>query len=225
MGVLAWIVVPRLRDQLAGRDPFIEALVICFTAGLIWELVLVLILIGRELGGLGWSRVRDGLWLRAPRDPKTGRVGGKVWWWVLPFVVLSGLVNSLPIDPTGPAPRDLPNLLDTDRAEDFFSGAWGWFGLLVAVALLAPVVGGTALSGATAAANARRLRKARFRRERGPVRGLPRAPAVEHSGQPDRRHRQSGLSRAALPNHVDGLITHTVPSFVIIGVVLSLVLK
>jgi membrane protease YdiL (CAAX protease family) len=140
MGVLAWIVVPWLRDQLVGRDPFIEALLICFTAGLIWELVLVLILIGRELGGLGWSRVRDGLWLRAPRDPKTGRVGGKVWWWVLPFVVLSGLVNSLPIDPTGPAPRDLPNLLDTDRAEDFFSGAWGWFGLLVAVALLAPVV-------------------------------------------------------------------------------------
>ena len=52
--------------------------------------------------------VRDALWLRAPRDPKSGRAGGKVWWWVLPFTVLSVAVNALPIDPPGPMPRDLP---------------------------------------------------------------------------------------------------------------------
>src|SRR5881392_2718629 len=79
MGVLAWIVAPWLRDQLEGRDPFAEALLICLTVGLIWQFVLVLILIRRELGGLEWSRVREALWLRAPRDPKSGRVGGKVW--------------------------------------------------------------------------------------------------------------------------------------------------
>jgi hypothetical protein len=42
--------------------------------------VLVLILLRRELGSLEWLRVRDALWLRPPRDPKTGGV----WWWVLP---------------------------------------------------------------------------------------------------------------------------------------------
>ena len=140
MGLLAWIVAPWLRDQLGGRDPFIEAILICLTAGLLWELALVLILLRRELGGLAWSRVRDALWLRAPRDPKTRRVGGKVWLWALPFVVLSAAVNALPIDPVGPMPRDLPKLIDTDRAEHFFTGNWGWFGMLVAVALLAPVV-------------------------------------------------------------------------------------
>src|SRR5215207_11689767 len=88
MGALAWIVAPWLRDQLGGRDPFIEALLICLTAGLIWQFALVLILIRQELGGLRWSRVRDALWLRAPRDPKTGRVGGRVWWW-------AGLLSSL----------------------------------------------------------------------------------------------------------------------------------
>ena len=50
MGVLAWIVAPWLRDQLGGDDPFAEALLICITAGLIWQFVLVLILIRRELG-------------------------------------------------------------------------------------------------------------------------------------------------------------------------------
>ena len=29
MGVLAWIVAPLLRDQLGGRDPLAEALLIC----------------------------------------------------------------------------------------------------------------------------------------------------------------------------------------------------
>jgi CAAX protease family protein len=139
MGVLAWIVAPWLRDQLGGRDPFIESLLICLTAGLVWVLALVLILLRREIGGLQWSRVRDALWLRAPRDPKTGRRGGKVWWWALPFIVLSGLVNALPIDPIGPMPRDLPKLLDLDRAQHFFQGNWGWFGMLVAVVLLAPI--------------------------------------------------------------------------------------
>ena len=140
MGLLAWVVAPWLSDRLGGRDPLIEALLICFTAGLLWMLALVLILLRRELGGLAWPRVRDALWLRAPRDPKTSRVGGRVWLWALPFVVLSAAVNALPIDPVGPMPRDLPKLIDTDRAEHFFAGNWGWFGMLVAVALLAPVV-------------------------------------------------------------------------------------
>ena len=63
MGVLAWIVAPWLRDQLGGDDPFAEALLICITAGLIWQFVLVLILIRREPVSR-WSRVREALWLR-----------------------------------------------------------------------------------------------------------------------------------------------------------------
>src|SRR5215217_7118345 len=58
MGLLAWIVAPWLRDQLGGRDPFAEALLISLTAGLVWQFVLVVILVRQELGGLQWSRVR-----------------------------------------------------------------------------------------------------------------------------------------------------------------------
>ncbi|MGZ6587674.1 MAG: hypothetical protein ACXVHX_25635 [Solirubrobacteraceae bacterium] len=74
MGVLAWVVAPLLRDQLGGRDPLAEALLICLTAGLIWQFVLTLILVRRELGGLRWSRVRLALWLQPPRDPKCTRL-------------------------------------------------------------------------------------------------------------------------------------------------------
>src|ERR671910_1429998 len=99
MGVLAWIVAPWLRDQLGGDEPLAQALLICLTAGLVWQFVLVLILVRRELGGLQWSRVRDALWLRPPRDPKTGRVGGSVWWWALLFVLLVAVWSTVPSIP------------------------------------------------------------------------------------------------------------------------------
>src|SRR3712207_3348783 len=109
MGVLAWIAAPLLRDQLEGQDPFAQALLICITAGLIWQFVLVLILVRLEVGTLRWSRVREVLWLRKPRDPKTDRTGGRVWLWALLFIFLIALWQLVPAVP-GPSPRDF-----TDR--------------------------------------------------------------------------------------------------------------
>jgi uncharacterized protein len=140
MGVLAWIVAPWLRDQLGGDEPLAQALLICLTAGLIWQFVLVLIMIRRELGGLEWSRVREALWLRPPRDPKTGRVGGPVWLWALLFVVLFAIWQFVPEIP-GPSVRDLGEFLDSDRGEDFFRGAWGWFAVVVVLAVFNTVLG------------------------------------------------------------------------------------
>src|SRR5215218_7284966 len=140
MGVLAWIVAPWLRDQLGGDEPLAQALLICLTAGLVWQFVLVLILARRELGGLQWSRLRDALWLRPPRDPKTGRVGGRVWWWVLLFVVLFAIWGLVPAIP-GPSVRDFADFLDSDRGEDFFCGAWGWFAVVVVLTVFNTVLG------------------------------------------------------------------------------------
>ena len=142
MGILAWIIAPLLEDQLGGDgdEPLFKALLICLTIGLVWQFVLVLILIRRELGGLQWSRVRDALWLRAPRDPKSGRVGGRVWWWLLPFIVLLALEELIPGIP-GPTARDFAEFVSTDSGEDFFHGAWGWFALVVVLAIFNTVLG------------------------------------------------------------------------------------
>lgn len=140
MTVLAWVITPWLSHYLGGPAPLGGALLICLNAGLIWILVLTLILVRREQGSLAWPHVRDALWLRSPRDPKSRRAGGKTWWWVLPFVVLAAVIELLPIDPTGPMPRDLPKFIDTSQAQQFFHGAWGWFALAALVALLSPVV-------------------------------------------------------------------------------------
>jgi uncharacterized protein len=140
MGVLAWIVAPWLSDRLGGEEPLFKALLILLTAGLVWQFVLVLILLRRELGSLEWPQVRDALWLRPPRDPKTGRVGGKVWWWVLLFVALFAVWAMVPAI-AGPSARDFADFVDGDRGEDFFSGAWGWFAVVVVLVVFNTVLG------------------------------------------------------------------------------------
>jgi membrane protease YdiL (CAAX protease family) len=140
MGVLAWIVAPWLEGQLGGDEPLMKALLICLTAGLIWQFVLVVLLIRRELGGLEWSRVRNALWLRAPRDPKTGRMGGRVWLWVVPFVVLFALEAGALVLP-GPSARDFADFVDSDAGEQFFSGAWGWYAVVVLLVVFNTVLG------------------------------------------------------------------------------------
>jgi hypothetical protein len=130
MALLAWVVAPLLRDQLSGDEPLAQALLISLTLGLVWQFALVLILMWRELGTLRWSRLRDALWLLPPRDPNTGRVGGKVWWWAVLFVVLGAIWALVPEIP-GPSVRDFADFLDSDRGEAFFQGAWGWFAVIV----------------------------------------------------------------------------------------------
>jgi membrane protease YdiL (CAAX protease family) len=141
MGVLAWVVAPWLRDQFGGGDEnFAKALLLCLTFGLIWQFFLVVILLRVELGELRWSRVRDALWLRAPRDPKSGRTGGKVWWWVVVFAGLFGIWSFVPAIP-GPSPRDFGAFLETDQGSDFFQGQWGWFAVEVVLVLFNTVLG------------------------------------------------------------------------------------
>jgi membrane protease YdiL (CAAX protease family) len=140
MGALAWIVAPALKDQFSGPEPLIQALLVCLTAGLIWQFVLVVILVRREVGTLAWPRVRDALWLRAPRSPKTRRVGGKVWWWAILFALLFAAWGAVP-DVPSPASRDFQTFVGSDAGQDFFSGAWGWYFVTVAMLLFNTVLG------------------------------------------------------------------------------------
>jgi membrane protease YdiL (CAAX protease family) len=225
MAVLAWIVAPWLSHHLGGREPLGEALLICFNAGLVWILVLTLMLVRREQGSLEWSRMRDALWLRPPRDPKTRRVGGKVWWWVLPFALLSAGLEALPIDPTGPIARDFPNFISTDRAERFYSGAWGWFALTVMVALLAPWVEELFFRGLLLP----RMRSA-FGKGDWVANGAIFTAYHLHQPWSMPATLLDGIFAQAYPakrfrSIWIAVVGHTLPSFVMIGVVLSLVLK
>jgi membrane protease YdiL (CAAX protease family) len=140
MAVLAWLVAPLLGTLLGGETGFIKALLLCITAGLIWQFVLTLILVRCEQGTLRWERVREALWLLSPRDPRSGRVGGRVWLWVIPFVLLFFIWEFFGFDITGPASHDLALFLETN-GQEFFSGNWVWFAVLTVELIFNTVLG------------------------------------------------------------------------------------
>jgi len=141
MGVLVWVVAPLLKDQFSGPEPLIQSALVCITAGLVWQFVLVLILLRQEIGSFEWPRVRDALWLRPPRDPKTGRVGGKIWWWALPFLLAFAAWGAVAPELPIPDDMDLVGFLGSDSGQDFFSGAWGWFAVIVTLAVFNTLLG------------------------------------------------------------------------------------
>ena len=224
MSVLSWGIAPRLADHLSTRDPFIDALLICFDVGLVLMLVLVMVLVRRERGSLRWADVRDGLRLRAPKDTRSGRRGGRMWWWLVPFTLLTAIINALPIDPVGPLPRDFPKAIETQRVTDYFHGNWSGFALLVAVTFLAPIVEELVFRGFLLPRSERA-----FGRGNVVVNGVLftlyhlhqpwSMPATLLDGiltqaYPARRFRSTWI----------GLVSHTAPSFLIFTVVLMLVL-
>ena len=128
MGVLAWVVAP----IIAGRGVnLVEALIGCLTAGLVWQFVLILLLNGFSLRGL---------WLQSP-STSDGRRGGRLWWWVLPFVMGFGALQFIPINPPPVASHDFGTFLGSDQGHALLRGNWGLFGLIAVMLTFNTVLG------------------------------------------------------------------------------------
>jgi membrane protease YdiL (CAAX protease family) len=142
MAALAWLVAPALADHLSGSGhvPLAKALIACLTLGLVWQFALVAILVGREQGTLRWPAVREALWLRSPRSPRSGRVGGRVWLILIPLIAAFGAEELIPALPHSSG-RDLGAFLGTDAGQAFMHGAWGWYAVLMTCFLFNTVLG------------------------------------------------------------------------------------
>jgi CAAX protease family protein len=142
MGVLAWVIAPALKDNFsgAGNVPMFKALLLLLTAGMAWQFVLIALLVAHEQRTLRWSKVREALWLRSPRSPKTGRVGGRLWLILIPLVLLFAVEALLPTFGV-PENRDFATFVDSAVGKSFFSGAWGWFGVVILMQLFNTVLG------------------------------------------------------------------------------------
>jgi uncharacterized protein len=140
MGVLSWVVAPRLASSLHGGSPLVRALLLCHTAGLIWQFALVAALVAFEQRNLRWTTVRDALWLRGPRNPKSGKRGGTAWLIVLPLIVGLAAEQAVPII-SHPANRDFGLFLGSKAGHTFMHGAWGWFALILVEMIFNTVLG------------------------------------------------------------------------------------
>lgn len=152
MGILYWFVTPALAFNSSKPD-FIRITFAVLTVGLVWQFVLVMFLLYRETGALSWSIVRQHLWLNTPRSPQTGEPRGRLWWWLVPVILLTvvyemlvgGMIDKLWVsifpflaEPPG---ASLAAAIGTPEAKAQLVGAWDILGLFILNALFNTVLG------------------------------------------------------------------------------------
>jgi membrane protease YdiL (CAAX protease family) len=150
MGILGWVVAPALAHTTQTPALVRQAVL---TVGLVWQFILVLILLYQETGTLRWSTIRPRLWLTTPRSPQTGAPRARLWWWLLPLLLLtaiyelqlSGRVEHLWVSlfPFFAEPQgfSLNTSLATPAARAQLVGAWNVWGVFVLSALFNTVLG------------------------------------------------------------------------------------
>ncbi len=99
-----------------------------------------MILVLREQGTLRWPVLREALWLRAPRSPRSGRRGGRVWLVVIPLIVAFGAEELVP-GPGIAAGHDFLGFLDSHAGHVLLAGSWGWFAVIAALVVFNTVLG------------------------------------------------------------------------------------
>lgn len=130
MGILAWVVTPLLAHAFSGPTAVSRALILSLTAGLIWQFFLVLIVVRREQGTLRWPVVKAALWLNTPISTRTGKPSKKLWWMILPLMLLLALEERLPAIPS-PMSRDAAAFFGSHTGQTWMSGNWVWFTILI----------------------------------------------------------------------------------------------
>jgi uncharacterized protein len=130
MGILAWVVAPALAHTFDGPTALPRALILSLGAGLVWQFVLTLIVVAREQGTLRWPVLKAALWLNTPVSPRTGKGSKKLWWMVIPLMLLLAAEEFLPALPT-PVARDTSAFFGSDAGQSWMSGNWIWFAILI----------------------------------------------------------------------------------------------
>jgi uncharacterized protein len=154
MVVLGWVVAPLLGDGIdlgvgdENREAFARAGLL--TIGLIWQFVLAMAIIRREEGDLRWSTIRRRCWLNAPRDPETGHSRAKLWLWLVPLIILFGVLQTLPLQDLWekalpflgePDKYSLDMIMASEERKGALEGAWQVVALFVVLGIFNTILG------------------------------------------------------------------------------------
>lgn len=141
MALLGWVVAPAIIPY-SPLHPGITYWLLMI-AGMGWQFVVSLAIIYRELGTLRWSAIRQRAWLQTPRDPRTGRPNPRLFWWLLPALLFSGVVSlglnnylDAPMVWLLPALQAPPFTAMSQLASPEFQGQWWLLGVLLLSHLL-----------------------------------------------------------------------------------------
>ena len=87
MWIMGWAIYPALSRNLSVVEAGLLRMKL-LTVGLIWQFVLSMIILYVEEGNLRLATIRRRFWLNNPISPKSGRKDNRLWWMLIPFVLL-----------------------------------------------------------------------------------------------------------------------------------------
>lgn len=151
MWLLGWAAYPAMSPGLSPADAGLLRMKL-LTAGLIWQFVLSMIILWREEGNIGWSTISRRFWLNHPISPATGETRKRLWWWIIPFMLLlasleiglrSPLVNIWTrIFPVLAEPKGYDaSMMFAPEMRAQWVGAWPLLGLFLVLALFNTFLG------------------------------------------------------------------------------------
>ncbi len=94
MWILGWIIYPSMSRDLTAVDAGLLRIKL-FTVGLVWQFVLSMIILYREEGNIWIGTIRRRFWLNNPISPKTRQKNNRLWWLIVPFILLMVTIELL----------------------------------------------------------------------------------------------------------------------------------
>lgn len=88
MWILGWLVYPVQSGSLTQVDAGLLRIKL-LTLGLIWQFVLAMLILFREEGDIRLESIRRRFWLRGPVSPQTGQKDNRLWWVLVPLILLN----------------------------------------------------------------------------------------------------------------------------------------
>ncbi len=143
--ISAWVIHPILSQGLSALDGGLLWMKLDLI-GLIWQFALSMFILYRDEGNIRITTISRRFWLNNPISPKTGQKDNRLWWMLIPLMLLTvalelGLAPILTERWTTlfpfmaePPSRSLDSLF-TPEMRVIWVGAWNFFALFVITSL------------------------------------------------------------------------------------------
>ena len=136
MPILAFIVAPAIAGESSGIE-FTITVWLLMIGGMIWQFVVSVWILYRELDEFTWEAIKDRLWLHRPSHPKTGKKSYWLFLWLIPaFLFYAAIEQTVVADYLGeflftslPFLHSLPELDLSQSGSPELIGAWWLLGV------------------------------------------------------------------------------------------------
>lgn len=97
MPILGFAIAPTFAE--IGTTEHVFVFWYLMIAGMIWQFVVSMVVLGQEGSLRSWEAFRKRIWLQAPRDLKTKAARWRLLWWLIPAFLFYAAIELSPVGP------------------------------------------------------------------------------------------------------------------------------